>query len=351
MNDTTLPDDPAPRSAVRRRAAFAVLALVVVAGTSWYAVAELQRARAEQAAPSQVEVADGVLDAPHVLFRSTAPGDLYGHVAAVALDDLSGPREVTPAVCDRVSSDGTTTVCLRTDRGVVTTYEAEVFDASWRTTATWPLPGIPSRTRLSPDGLVATTAFVTGHSYSQTGFSTETTVHRLDGTDVSGNLEDFTLLADGERVAPVDRNVWGVTFVDARTFYATVQSRSLGHTWLVRGDLAERTLVTLLDGVECPSLSPDGTRLAFKHDAAPDGSATAHWTPAVLDLATLEVTVLDAEERDVDDQITWLDDATLLYGLPRADEPETTDVWSLPADGTGAPAVAIPQAWSPSVVG
>jgi hypothetical protein len=336
---------------LRRRTAFAVLTVAVLAATGWFVTTEVLRARAEQAAPSAVEQAEDVLAGPHVLFRGTAPGDLYGRVSAVALDDLSGPREVTPVVCDRVDSDGETTVCLHTRRGVVTTYEAEVLDDAWRPIASWPLPGVPSRTRLSPDGLVATTAFVTGHSYATTGFSTETTVHRLDGTDVSGNLEDFTLLADGEPVAPVDRNVWGVTFVDARTFYATVQSRSLGHTWLVRGDLAERTLVTLLDGVECPSLSPDGTRLAFKHDAAPDGSATAHWTPAVLDLATLEVTVLDAEERNVDDQITWLDDTTLLYGLPRADEPETTDVWSLPADGTGAPAVAIPQAWSPSVVG
>lgn len=337
--------------AFRRRVAFAVLVLVVLAGTGWYAVAEFQRARAEQNAPTQVEVTDDVLAGPHVLFRSTAPGELYGHVAAVALDDLAGPREVTPAVCDRVSSDGRATVCLRTSRGVVTTYEAEVLDAAWRTTATWPLPGIPSRTRLSPDGLVATTAFVTGHSYSQTGFSTETTVHDVTGAEVSGNLEDFTLLADGERVAPVDRNVWGVTFVDSRYFYATVQSQSLGHTWLVRGDLTERTLVTVLDGVECPSLSPDRTRIAFKHDAAADGAAAPHWTPAVLDLDTLEVTVLSSEERTVDDQLTWLDDTTLLYGLPRADEPATTDVWSVPADGRGTPAVAIPQAWSPSVVG
>lgn len=336
---------------VRRRVAFAALTLVVLAGTAWYVVTDFERARAEQNAPSRVEVTEGVLDGPHVLFRGTASGELYGRVAAVALDDLSGPREVTPVVCDRVSSQGATTVCLRTRRGVVTTYEAEVLDEEWRTTATWSLPGIPSRTQLSPDGLVATTAFVTGHSYSQSGFSTETMVRDVDGAKVSGNLEDFTLLADGERVAPVDRNVWGVTFVDDRYFYATVRSQSLGHTWLVRGDLTERTLVTVLDGVECPSLSPDGTRLAFKRDVAADGAATPHWTPAVLDLATLEVTVLDAEERTVDDQMTWLDDTTLLYGLSRADEPGTTDVWSLAADGASGPAVAIPQAWSPSVVG
>ena len=45
------------------------------------------------------------------------------------------------------------------------------------TLASWPLAGIPSRTRVSPDGVfVASTAFVTGHSYAGGGFSTETRI-------------------------------------------------------------------------------------------------------------------------------------------------------------------------------
>jgi hypothetical protein len=75
-----------------------------------------------------------------------------------------------------------------------------------------------------------------------------------------------------------------------------------------------------------------------------------HWTPAVYDIATGEVTVLDAEARSFDDQLEWLDDATLLYGLPRADEAGVTDVWQLPADGSGEPSVLVPEAWSPAVV-
>ena len=39
----------------------------------------------------------------------------------------------------------------------------------------------------------------------------------------------------------------------------------------------------------------------------------------------------------------------ILYGLPREGSAET-DVWVVPADGTGSPAVYIPYAWSPSVV-
>ena len=75
-------------------------------------------------------------------------------------------------------------------------------------------PGIPSRTRLSDDGtLVATTSFVTGHSYATVGFSTLTEIHRADGTSL-GNVEDFALTVDGAPFTAADRNIWGVTFVD-----------------------------------------------------------------------------------------------------------------------------------------
>jgi hypothetical protein len=57
-----------------------------------------------------------------------------------------------------------------------------------------------------------------------------------------------------------------------------------------------------------------------------------------------------AERRSVDDQVEWLDDRTLLYALPDANSEATSDVWRLPADGTGSPTVFIPQAMSPAVV-
>ena len=61
------------------------------------------------------------------------------------------------------------------DRGVVTHYEADDLDAHWHQTDSVSLPGLPSRTRLSPDGtLAASTVFVNGDSYITTGFSTRT---------------------------------------------------------------------------------------------------------------------------------------------------------------------------------
>lgn len=334
----------------------AVVSVVAVGATLGVGAHELQRSRAERSAPSDVAVAErGAFDdVPRIVFRSTAAGDLYGRVSVVALDDPAGPRDVTPAACDRVDAVPGRASCLRTERGIATTFTASVLDEDWRTVATWPLPGVPSRTRLSDDGArVASTAFVTGHSYATTGFSTETVVHGLDdlpdgeATDL-GNIETYRLLVDGAEVAPVDRNMWGVTFTGGTTFYATTQSQALGRTWLVQGDTATRTLTAVADQVECPSVSPDGTRVAFKRDVV-DGPGI-RWTPAVLDLATGEVTVLEGESRNIDDQIEWLDDDTILYGMPREDQAGVTDVWALGTDPAAVPEVLLPEAWSPAVV-
>ncbi|MEU8664056.1 TolB family protein, partial [Actinoplanes philippinensis] len=141
-------------------------------------------------------------------------------------------------------------------------------------------------------------------------------------------------------------NFWGVTFApDGDTFYATGASE--GRTWLVRGSVSARTLTALHPDVECPSLSPDGTRVAYKrHGDLPDGQ----WRPAVLDLATGHETLL-AETRSVDDQAEWLDDDRVLYGLRTGRVgAQRSDVWVADADGGGSPEVFIENAWSPAVV-
>ena len=129
-----------------------------------------------------------------------------------------------------------------------------------------------------------------------------------------GDLEDFTLIHDGEHIAPVDRNYWGVTFAaDDDTFYVTVQWSK--HTWLARGSLSRRTVVTLVDDAECPSLSPDGQHIVYKQRA---NLPSRHWRLARYDIATGRMNPL-AERRSVDDQVEWLDDSHVLYGLPGRD--------------------------------
>ena len=333
---------------VRVLAFVAVVVAIAVAATA-YVVVERREVTAERAAEPEAEQAPitEVTDGPRIVFRHTGIDSKNGVVAVVPLDDPGGPRAFTGVSCDRVAARPEGASCLLTDPGVAATYEGFELDAGWQQVGDFDLPGIPSRTRLSPDGtLVATTVFVAGHSYMSTGFSTATEVHEFGGGERWGNLEKFQLVVDGREVDPVDRNVWGVTFADDQTFYATVATG--GRTWLVEGDLAERTLTTVSPDAECPSLSPDGSRVAFKVDVDPGRRVV--WQVAVQDLATGERTLLESGPRGLDDQVEWLDDDTLLYGMPRADEPGVTDTWAVDTTPDATPRLLIEQAWSATVV-
>ncbi|MFI8104530.1 hypothetical protein [Streptomyces sp. NPDC086023] len=267
-----------------------------------------------------------------------------GLLSTVSLADPSGPRTVTELRCDRAYTAGGTTACL-TPAGALSAPKLLVLDEDLRTRRTVSLTGLPNRTRVSPDGrLVAWTTFVGGDSYAGGGFSTRTGILDTRTGRLESSLEDFAVFRQGRRYRAADINVWGVTFAPGgNRFYATVSSG--GTRSLVEGDLAARTLRSLADNVECPSLSPDGRRVAFKQAVGADPAKG--WRLSVLDLATLRRTEL-AETRTVDDQAAWLDDATVAYALQRGDG--TNDVWSVPADGTGRPRVLVPGAASPAVV-
>ena len=158
----------------------------------------------------------------------------------------------------------------------------------------------------------AVTMFVTGHAYADAGsFSTQTTLIDLRSGTAAGELESFTTSRRGRVVTAEDVNYWGVTFAaDGDTFYATMATG--GRTYLVRGSIHDRTLRTLHENVECPSLSPDGTRIAYKKRI--DGGGDEPWRLTVLDLATMRETPL-GETAGFDDQAEWLDDEHVLYGL------------------------------------
>ena len=323
-----------------------VISVVALGATALIGFFAWQAAQARNTSPSAVDTTAAPVTGDRIVFRNTATGEGYGHIASVPLDNPGAPRSLMDVTCDRVAATNDELACLRTVRGIAPSFVALVLDPSGTEKASWPLAGIPSRTRISADGtLVATTSFVTGHSYATIGFSTETVIRGADGSD-HGNLEDFTLTIAGAPFTAVARNCWGIPFADDTTFYATASSG--GRMWLVRGDITTRTLTSVAEGVECPSLSPEGTRIAFKHTVSGSGP-TVHWQPAVLDLTTGDVTLLP-ETRNVDDQIEWLDDSTILYGMPRDGVPGDTDVWSLAADGSAAPQVFLEHAWSPSVV-
>jgi hypothetical protein len=334
---------------IRTRVALLAAICVVALGSALgYLVASRNdQKNLEQHAASVAQISLERLEAhPRIVFRNTALGGSYGRVAMVSLDNPAGPRAITTTPCDRVYATQESVICLSSDRGFIPTYGAHLLGNNMRQTQTLPLTGIPSRARLSRDGrYAATTTFTASDSYGSAAFSTRTVITPA-GRQTLGSLEDFTLIHDGSSVKPIDRNYWGVTFAaDDDTFYATVKWGK--HTWLVRGSIGQRKIVTLHQDAECPSLSPDGTHIVYKQRGnLPAGK----WRLVDYDIASGRVTPL-AETRSVDDQAEWLDNADVLYGLPRSgSQPTVYDVWSVPTSGSGKPTLLIPQASSPAVV-
>jgi hypothetical protein len=335
------------RSPSRRRVvAFALLVAVCAAGAALATFAGARSGR--PAAPASAGARTAIVAAraerrPIVVYRVEDPHRPGGggQVAVSSLDAPDGPRTLTSMSCDRVDfSAGGAGICLTRGRGFAAGYEAKVFGPDLAVRHTIGVDGIPSRARVSPDGRYgAVTLFVTGDSYADTGsFSTRTTIIDLAAGRKVADLEDFVIMHGQRRVTAVDVNLWGVTFArDSDRFYATLATG--GRTYLIEGSVSAHTARVIHDNVECPSLSPDGRRIAYKKRT---GSAERPWRLTVLDLATMRETPL-AEARSVDDQAEWLDDGHVLYGVGGS-------VWEVPADGGGPPRRFIARAASPAVV-
>ncbi|WP_329181158.1 TolB-like translocation protein [Streptomyces decoyicus] len=320
-----------------------VLGGVAVGATLHAAGRAAQKDRAQAGGP---DVAPGTvrLDDPrHTLFRNMAWGPHRDEITAVPAGRLSGPRTASGVRCLRFHEDAGTGICLRAVHGKLRdTYRAVVLDKRLHELRRYDVAGTPTRARVSPGGhTVAWTVFVSGDSYAGTAFSTRTSLVDTRTWRLDANLETYALTVDGHPVHAVDINIWGVTFADDNRFYATAATG--GKTYLVRGDRTARTLTALHTNVECPSLSPDGTRIAYKkrvNGADPD----APWRLYVLDLRTLHETAT-GEHRNVDDQAVWRDDRTLVYSLPGD---FGSDLWTVPADGTGRPQRLVTAALAPA---
>lgn len=303
----------------------------------------LDAAAAEElGAPSAPEL----MTQPHIVMRDMAAGQA-GYGGVLPLGDPGGVRAVTDLSCARLYAAAGNGICL-SDRGdIINPYKVIFFGDDFVPRAEKPLPGVPSRARVSADGRYgASTVFVTGDSYAPGSFSTRTSIWAMATGDHIADLEQFAVFKGGKPLQSPDHNFWGVTFDprNSNRFFATLGTQ--GHTYLVEMNLATRRADVLRDGVECPSLSPDGTRIAFKLKTSTNGADLPTWQPAVLDLQTLKEVPL-AEARSVDDQIEWLDDSTVVYAVDTGIG--APSIYSVPADGSGQPALFVADADSPSI--
>src|SRR5206468_1757875 len=158
-----------------------------------------------------------------------------------------------------------------------------------------------------------------------------------------GTLEAFSVSRDGKPFHRVDFNFWGVTFArEGHRFFATLSTG--GTPFLIEGDVDRREARVVASGVECPSLSPDDSRIVFKKRVSQ--GLGWEWRLWVLELSTMSQHAL-GETRSINDQVDWLDDTHVLYQDSSA---EGTDIWILGTEGTDKPQRFVRHAFSPSVV-
>jgi len=329
----------------RRVALFAALCTLCLVVAAVYTIHAAGRGtQAQRVAAGLATDRDAIVAKPHLLFAESSGNPLVDDPLAMApLGAPDADRYHAGFTCQRVYFAAAEGLCLTLGHDA-SAAKAFVFDSNFNVLHTLTPTGLPSRARISADGRYGSmTFFVTGDSYAAGGqFSTRTSIIDMHSGQVVANLEDFTVHKDGQELHLADFNFWGVTFAqDSNHFYATLGTS--GKTYLMAGDIAAREMHTLLENVECPSLSPDNQHIVFKKRIA-DGPPTT-WRLTVLDLATMQQKPL-AETRSVDDQAEWLDNNHVLYS-PTTQHPS---VWTVPADGTGQPKLFASGVVSPSVV-
>ena len=326
----------------RMLALVAIAAVCVLAGGAYVAVATLTAGDTTSDARPRVVVDDrgaaAVASGSELLVRAVDPDRprLNGRAYRTEIAPGATPAEAGGMACERIyASAAGAGLCLAVARNGFS-YEGLIFDGDYRRRARFSVPGVPDRARVSEDGRYgAFTTFLSGHTYSAgvRRFSTHTAIVDMRSGDSLLRLEDLRVERDGQPFERADSNFWGVTFAGGDRFYATLGAG--GEHYLLDGRVSTGRARVVRDHVECPSLSPDGSRIAYKRRIGNQD----RWRLHVLDLRDGSDVAL-AERRSIDDQPEWLDDDHVVYSDDRS-------VFAVPADGSGRPHRLIARASSP----
>ncbi len=261
---------------------------------------------------------------------------LNGRLFSVELAPNAAPRAAGEMACERVHENAAGNGLCLAAKPHGFDYQAIVYGPGRQPLRNFSIPGVPDRARVSPDGHYAGfTAFLSGHTYSAgvRSFSTHTAIVDMRAGKPLFNLDQLAVTRDGEPFERADANFWGVAFADGDRFYATLGSG--GDHYLLEGRVSTRRARIVGDHIECPSPSPDGSRIAYKRRIGKQD----RWRLHVLDLRSGRDVAL-AERRSIDDQPEWLDDDTVVYSDDRS-------VYAVPADGSGRPHRLVAGASSP----
>ncbi len=291
---------------------------------------------------------DDIRSRPHLFFQSSRA---YGRIGAVKAETPDEQWILNTLECERSHFGAGGGLCLVLNRETMQPRAYAYFlDAQFQPQGRLDLAGLPIRARVAPDGkLAASTVFVTGENYASEDFTTRTTLFDLSTRRAIADLEQFTVERDGKPFSNVDFNFWGVTFRrDSSRFLATLGTG--GKRFLVEGDVARRHFRVVADDVECPSLSPDERHVVFKRRRA----RAAGWQLWAMNLDTRESWAITEDQQEIDDQVEWLDDDRVVYGMVFGSglPEDSLSVWLTriePAAGKNRQ-LFLRSAWSPAVI-